>query len=129
MKRLLVRLLAIVGLVPAGQCRTLRRTVDELKGSLRSSKDHARQAMAQVKTLSLETKQQARLVDSLQRENKELQSFQDRLAAAEIELASAREQLMAVEVKLDILEGAANVLDTRMRSTVSREHSGRSASA
>jgi hypothetical protein len=55
--------------------------------------------------------------------------LQERLAVAERDLVTAREQLMAVEVKLDILEGAANVLDTRMRSTISRQHSGSGASA
>jgi hypothetical protein len=35
----------------------------------------------------------------------------------------AREHLMLVDVKLDILEGAANVLDVRTRSAISK-HSG-----
>jgi len=45
----------------------------------------------------------------------ELLSFKERLAAAERGLVSAREILMIVETKLDILEGAAQVLDRRTR--------------
>ena len=36
-------------------------------------------------------------------------------------LALAREQLTAIEVKLDILEGAANVLDARTRVVTKRQ--------
>ena len=39
----------------------------------------------------------------------------ERVAAADRDLILARENLMAVEVKLDILEGAAQVLDRRTR--------------
>jgi hypothetical protein len=45
-----------------------------------------------------------------------------RLQEMERELAIAREHLMAVEVKLDILEGAANVLDIRTRTAI-QQHS------
>ena len=45
-------------------------------------------------------------------------SMKERLDAAERDLALAREALMAVEVKLDILEGAANVLDLRTRHVI-----------
>ena len=44
--------------------------------------------------------------------------LQRKLAMTEHDLARARESLMAVEVKLDILEGAANVLDLRTRDGV-----------
>jgi hypothetical protein len=33
----------------------------------------------------------------------------------------AREHLMAIEVKLDILEGAANVLDVRTRTAIGKQ--------
>jgi chromosome segregation ATPase len=42
--------------------------------------------------------------------------LEERVASAVRDLDIAREQLMAIEVKLDILEGAANVLDGRLRA-------------
>jgi len=50
----------------------------------------------------------------------DVEAMQKRLDDAERELSVAREQLMALEVKLDILEGAANVLDVRTRAVVGR---------
>jgi hypothetical protein len=50
----------------------------------------------------------------------ELVDLKQRLAESERDLVVAREQLMAIEVKLDILEGAANVLDGRTRELVTR---------
>jgi chromosome segregation ATPase len=50
----------------------------------------------------------------------DLALLQQRLADSERELSIAREQLMAIEVKLDILEGAANVLDGRTRDVMAR---------
>ena len=46
----------------------------------------------------------------------EWEGLQRRLTDAERALALAREQLAVLEVKLDILEGAANVLDARTRT-------------
>lgn len=43
-------------------------------------------------------------------------SIRGRLMAAERELAIAREHLMTIEMKLDVLEGAAAVLDRRTRA-------------
>jgi len=128
-KRLLIRLLAAVGLVPAGRYRALKRQADEFRAGTSEWKAKAREALDQVKKLSIDLKMQSQLVDQLQQRTSEFQTLQERLAAAERDLATAREQLMAVEVKLDILEGAANVLDTRTRSVVSRQRSGSSASA
>jgi septal ring factor EnvC (AmiA/AmiB activator) len=56
------------------------------------------------------------LVEKLRRRDLELQKLREQLAVVERELTAAREQLMVVEVKLDILEGAANVLDARTRT-------------
>lgn len=50
----------------------------------------------------------------------ELVDLKKRLAESERDLIIAREQLMAIDVKLDILEGAANVLDGRTRELVTR---------
>jgi chromosome segregation ATPase len=55
--------------------------------------------------------------------HEELTVLQARLGEAERELTLAREHLMAIEVKLDILEGAANVLDTRTRSVIAQRAS------
>ena len=49
-----------------------------------------------------------------------LAALKERLTVAQREVVVAREHLMAVEVKLDILEGAANVLDLRTREVVVR---------
>jgi hypothetical protein len=46
----------------------------------------------------------------------DLVALETQLEESARELAFAREQLMAIEVKLDILEGAANVLDGRTRT-------------
>ncbi len=42
-------------------------------------------------------------------------ALDERLDRAERDLTAARDLLMAIEVKLDILEGAAQVLDARTR--------------
>jgi hypothetical protein len=49
--------------------------------------------------------------------------LQNRLDVAEQELVAVREHLMAIEVKLDILEGAANVLDGRTRTVLAHRTS------
>jgi len=51
----------------------------------------------------------------------DVKKLRDRLADTERELMVARDHLMAIEVKLDILEGAANVLDKRTRSSVPKD--------
>ena len=55
--------------------------------------------------------------------------LRDRLAETEHELMVARDHLMAIEVKLDILEGAANVLDRRTRITTPQDQHESSARA
>lgn len=124
MKRLLIRLLAAIGLVPAARYRSLQRLADELTKSAHGWKAKARQSKERLARLSHAVKDQARDIERLREQVTDLQSLHERLAVAERDLAAARELLMAVEVKLDILEGAANVLDTRTRSVVSRQRSG-----
>jgi hypothetical protein len=58
----------------------------------------------------------------------EFTRLERQLADTERELVLAREHLMAVEVKLDILEGAANVLDARLR-TAARQQRAESGAA
>jgi chromosome segregation ATPase len=50
--------------------------------------------------------------------------LEQRVASAMRELQVARESLAAIEVKLDILEGAANVLDHRTRADFSAGNDG-----
>jgi hypothetical protein len=44
-------------------------------------------------------------------------TLEEQVAAAARDLAIARDSLVAIDVKLDILEGAANVLDARTRKS------------
>lgn len=50
----------------------------------------------------------------------DLTSLQQRLDDEQRQLAAARDELMAIDVKLDILEGAANVIDVRLRGEAPR---------
>lgn len=125
-KHFLIRLLASIGLVPAARYESLRRVADELNASTQAWKKKARESKERLGRLSHAVRNQAREIERLGKQITDLQLLHERLAVAERELAAARELLMAVEVKLDILEGAANVLDTRTRSVVSRPRSGAS---
>jgi hypothetical protein len=88
--------------------------------------------MARVKSLEAEVKRQTQLIHKLETSNEKLRHRQDeiekllrvRLVEAEQALGLAREHLMAIDTKLDILEGAANVLDARTRAAISKQHSG-----
>jgi chromosome segregation ATPase len=53
-------------------------------------------------------------------EAREQTALEQRVAAATSELEAAQRGLMAIEVKLDILEGAANVLNTRLPIAATR---------
>lgn len=90
-------------------------------------KARAGEAIARVKELEAEARQQSKSTEKLRiaadrwkARAAEFETLQGRLRDLERELAVARELLMAVEVKLDILEGAANVLDVRTRATIHR---------
>jgi chromosome segregation ATPase len=48
----------------------------------------------------------------------ELETLKHRLDSTQRDLTATRESLMTVDVKLDILEGAANVLDVRTRAII-----------
>ena len=93
--------------------------------------DHAQAALKEAQANTAEALKQMRRAEKLrgdaeQRSAREtqraidLETLRQRLADSERALAVAREQLMAIEVKLDILEGAANVLDARTRTVVTR---------
>ena len=79
--------------------------------------DQAHAALKQVQSIATETRQK---LERAEARAADLQLLQQRLAESERALTIAREQLMAIEVKLDILEGAANVLDARTRTVLRR---------
>lgn len=60
-------------------------------------------------------------VEHANRRRGDVQGMLKRLVEAEQELTAARNHLMVVEVKLDILEGAANVLDARTRTAPAQQ--------
>ena len=121
----------MLGLAPAGSVASQAQLIAGLRAGSLAWKTKASEAMARVKTLEAELRHQARLVKTLTESIDKLRQRQDdidqlarvRLAEAEQALAVAREHLMMVDVKLDILEGAANVLDARTRGAISKQHS------
>jgi chromosome segregation ATPase len=58
----------------------------------------------------------ARIADLTDKRARDAADLRAHLSATERDLAQAREHLMTIDVKLDILEGAANVLDGRTRT-------------
>jgi alanyl-tRNA synthetase len=129
MKRLLARMLAVCGLVPAGRYRLLKKVADESRTASGLWKIKAREGTTRLRKLAKTEESRAKLAERLRGQDSELAALQERLTIAEGELTAAREQLMAVEVKLDILEGAANVLDLRTRVAVSRQQTESGASS
>jgi hypothetical protein len=88
-------------------------------------KAKATDAIARAKKLEEDAKHQAKRAEKfrlaaerMEQRVTEFDTLTARLREVERELAIAREHLMAVEVKLDILEGAANVLDIRTRAAI-----------
>lgn len=129
MKTVLIKVLAAFGLVPARRYAALSRQMEKMTRELRVSRKHVSAADARVGQLERQLQQEGqRLKKSLAaadqhvvattRQDGEWKAMQTRLAETERALAIARDQLMAIEVKLDILEGAANVLDARTRASV-----------
>jgi chromosome segregation ATPase len=105
----------------------LARHLEESKADSRGWKTKAEEAVAELKkaqedaaTVRKELRQAEKQKELLQERTAELVALKQRLADSERDLIVAREQLMAIEVKLDILEGAANVLDARTRELVTR---------
>jgi chromosome segregation ATPase len=85
--------------------REMRRVQRDAEDAERKSTRHVQQLQdAVTRAEERNTRMQA-----------ELESLTRRLGEAERDLKVARENLMVIEVKLDILEGAASVLDRRTR--------------
>jgi hypothetical protein len=134
-KKLAIRLLSALGLAPARSVQLQAQLAADAKAGSLAWKTKAGEAAARVKALDAEVKQQAQEIQRLTASNEKLRHTQGeienlltvRLTEAEQSLTVAREYLMAIDVKLDILEGAANVLDTRTRTIGSKPQSGISA--
>ena len=106
----------------------LEQHVNENQARTKALKTEIAVAAKALKVKDHELVRQARRVDKLReaveqanRRRGDVQDVLKRLIEAEQELAAARNHLMIVEVKLDILEGAANVLDARTRTTPARQ--------
>jgi len=131
MKRFLRELLAALGLVSARRHLTALRQIEELKKGSLAWKGRAAKAESRAQELEARLRDQVKSAEKLQHAMDKWRARQDhvqqlrtQLASTEQELMVARDQLMAIEVKLDILEGAANVLDSRTRLAVSGQGSG-----
>ena len=106
----------------------LEQQVNESRAQSKTLKIEIADAAKVLKSKERELFKQSRRVDKLRksveqsnRHRADLESVLKRLIEAEQELAAARNHLMVVEVKLDILEGAANVLDARTRTTTAQQ--------
>lgn len=121
MKRALLALLRACGLVPARWHDSLIRETKKIKADRLEWKSKALEASTRARSFKKQAaRQAARLAEAVKAADagsrrQQLDALQSRLEGAERELATAREHLMVVESKLDILEGAANVLDARTR--------------
>jgi chromosome segregation ATPase len=103
------------------EVRSRETTIGALNKELRESRRQTQEAAERLEKLKRDIEKK---VVAKQQRDESVTELQRKLAGAEHDLATARESLMAVEVKLDILEGAANVLDVRTRNgmtTTSRE--------
>ncbi len=128
MRRLFAALLAAFGLVTARRYEALSRSLESLKAAGAESKKKAAEAATHQRSVEGELRRQSHLVAKLRssiekwkQRHDDIKKLRARLADTERELMVARDHLMAIEVKLDILEGAANVLDRRTRSTAAKD--------
>ena len=143
MKRFITGALRLIGLAPAGHVESLKaendraarkvrefetRAVDwkaDAEGWKRRHEDGARRAAENQETASRATTRAERAearadelqarADALAAEMKEMRA---RLQDAHRLTSSVREHLMATETKLDLIEAALQVLDTRTRAAV-----------
>lgn len=122
MRSLFAALLAAFGLVSARRYEVLSRSLESLKAAGAESKKKASEAEARQRSIETELRHQSQLVtklrstvDRLRQRKDDVKKLRARVADSQRELMVARDHLMAIEVKLDILEGAANVLDRRTR--------------
>ena len=98
--------------------------VQQLKEQLKEERDNGEQRydalLARFEKVQQQRVTQTSRLATLEHELHERQAtvtaVEARVTSASADVEDARDVLMAVEVKLDILEGAANVLDRRLRA-------------
>jgi chromosome segregation ATPase len=112
------------------QAAKAAETMDQTKAEAREWRARAGEAEKRVRDLEHEIAKQAERVEKTRadlsaqldaeraRVGELRQALRQRLADGDRDLLVARDHLMAIEVKLDILEGAANVLDGRTRAVL-----------
>jgi DNA repair exonuclease SbcCD ATPase subunit len=123
-KTILAKLATLLGVVPSRRYAALERRADDLRAEVKGWKKQAEKLTARAERAEAESKRNLELlkraradVERLVQREAEFDQIQAQLTRTERALGVAREQLMAIEVKMDILEGAANVLDARTRAT------------
>src|SRR4051812_2324534 len=95
--------------------------LDVVRSEARTHKAKADDAAKALMTQRADADHQTRRIEKLTADLERMKTeSRQKLETAKRDLALAREALMAVDVKLDILEGAANVLDVRMRASDAR---------
>lgn len=104
------------------ESRALRAKLEEAHRRLKDAEDNASREAQRFHKSKADAQRQAarerkRAVDA--------PALESRLDDAERDLTVAREHLMAIEVKLDILEGAATVLDSRTRTLLAQPVDGK----
>ena len=138
-RRLLHRVLRLFGLVSARRHELLARDLESVSKKYSQARQeskawekraqratqHADTFQERLKSVNKDVRRLEKAKINADREVKALQGRLDdidrlrrALPETERELSMARDHLMAIEVKLDILEGAANVLDLRTRGNV-----------
>lgn len=128
MKTAIIKALSVVGLVPAGRYAVASRRADEMSSELQGWKKRTTKAEARATELEKRVAELKQRLDehsqSLADRAREVVKMQKRLAQTEAALDAARKHLMTIEVKLEILEGAANVLDARTRAAIQARKTG-----
>jgi chromosome segregation ATPase len=145
-RKLVARLFAAIGFVPARRYEALSQRIGSLTRERGDWKKRATKAARRERTveqrardlerqLKKELRRQHRpvtdtrvvvrdqtdAVAAMQARPADAETIDARLAETERALMVAREHLNAIEVKLEILEGAANVLDARTRVAPQRQ--------
>jgi hypothetical protein len=134
-KTILIRVFGVFGFVPAGRHKNASQRLAALAQDRDDWKKRATKAVRRERALEEQIhdlekqlrKQGRRFTVVTDRRTVELAAMQEQVAEAQRALALTREHLMAIEVKLEILEGAANVLDARTRAQISGSTAGSAA--
>ena len=128
MKTILAKLATLLGVVSSRRYAALQHRADDFRAEAKVWKKQTERLTARAERAEAELKRHVQLLKRArtdlervgQRET-EYDRIHTQLTRTERALGVAREQLMAIEVKMDILEGAANVLDARTRAATRRQ--------